>query len=196
MACGQGERGLTLAVRQVAHAGTHQLGHHGSVVDHEREHHRPIRGAGQTCEGEPAPEEDHEQQNGDGSCEFHDRAGNGTDQQARQQSAHTKDQAEHHGSDHGQYGRADRGPQSRQIEVGPCFGVKRRLPQFPAQLVLAVRRIVQTHEDQHDHHREDDACDPIDDTDGFAALRTRLVEQHRAFIACHVASPPHRELVG
>ena len=40
-----------------------------------------------------------------------DSDGNGTDQQARQQSAHTKGQAEHHGSDHSQYGRADRGPQ-------------------------------------------------------------------------------------
>ena len=174
----QSERGLTLAARQIADAGAHQFGDHRTVVQHQGQHHGPIGRAGQAREREPSPEEDHEQQHRHRTAELDDHGGNATYQRVRQQSAHAEHQAEHHGTHHGHDGGLDGHPQSGQVEIGPRFTFDGGLPQLPAELILAVRRVVQAHEDKHEHHREQNACDPVDDANGAPALGTGRVEQH------------------
>ena len=97
---------LMLSVRQVADARTHKFGDNGTVVQHKREDDRPIRGARQVHEREPAPEEDHHDEDGDGTAELDDDAAHAAHDRVRNETAHTEEQAEHDGADHGEERRA------------------------------------------------------------------------------------------
>ena len=190
----EGKRRLMLPIRQVADAGAHKFGDHGTVVQYQAENDRPVRRILHSHEGEQTPEEDHHHEHRHSAAEFDNHRGDPTHGCRRQQTPDTEEDAECHGTDHRNERRLNGHPQTRQIEVGPGFCVQRRFPQIPCELVFTLGRVVQPHEDENEDNGEDDDRHHVGDADALAASRAGRVEQYRSVsvvIGCCVRHDGH-----